>query len=52
MYQDIKDRNNIEFLDIQSDDKNVDHVHNVTKPQLEESKQVNTAIGKFIEKWL
>ncbi len=52
LYEDIKDRNNIEFLDIQCDDKNVDHVHNVTKPNLKESKEVNSAIGKFIEKWL
>ena len=52
LYEDIKDRDNIEFLDIQSDDKNVDHVYNVTKINLEESKQVNNAIGKFIEKYL
>ena len=52
LHNDIKDRDNIEFLDIHSDDKNVDHVHNVTKINLEESKQVNIAIGKFIEKLL
>ena len=52
LYEDIKDRDNVEFLDIQSDDKNVDHVHNVTKIDLEESKQVNLAIGKFIDKYL
>ena len=52
LLEDIKDRDNNEFLDIQSDDNNVDHVHNVTKINLEESKQVNLAIGKFIEKLL
>lgn len=37
------------FLDIDSDNKKVDHVHNVIRPYLEESKMVNEAIDKFIK---
>lgn len=36
------------FMDIQADDKNVDHVHNVTKPELKESIEVNKAMINFI----
>ena len=36
------------FMDVQSDDKNVDHVHNVTKPELKESIEVNTKMIDFI----
>ena len=40
------------FLDINSDDKNVDHVHNITKINLKESIEVNGAIVKFVDKLL
>ena len=36
------------FMDIQADDKEVDHVHNVTKPELKESIEVNSAMIDFI----
>ena len=37
------------FVDIYSNDKLVDHVHNVIRPRLEESIEVNTKMMKFIE---
>ena len=50
--EDMKDKKNYVFLDIDSDDKNVDHVHNITKPQLEESKKVNNAMARFLDIYL
>ena len=52
LYEDIKNRRNIVFVDISSDKKEVDHVHNVTKPYLNESKEVNEATTEFIFKYL
>ena len=37
------------YLDIDSDNKKVDHVHNVVRPYLEESKTVNDAMDKFMK---
>lgn len=50
--KDMEGRTGYGFVDIDSDDKNVDHVHNVTKPQLEESKKVNNAMASFLEIYL
>ena len=38
------------FIDIDSEDKNIDHVHNVCKPNLKESIEVNEKIIEFIDK--
>ena len=40
------------FMDIKSDKKEVDHVHNVVKINLEESKVVNNEIIKFVDNLL
>ena len=37
------------FLDIDSDDPRVNHIHNVTQPYLPESKKVNEAMMDFID---
>lgn len=37
-----------EFVDIASDDKQVDHVHNVTRPDLPESREVNRKMVAFM----
>jgi acetyl esterase/lipase len=37
-----------EFVDIASDDRQVDHVHNVTKPNLPESQEVNARMVAFM----
>ncbi len=37
-----------QFIDIDSDEKNVNHVHNVVYPELKESIQVNNAMIDFI----
>ena len=50
LYNDIKDRDNFSFVDINSDNKEVDHVHNVVKTKLKESIEVNDAIDSFINK--
>lgn len=50
--EDMKDKKGYAFLDIDSDNKQVDHVHNVTKPQLEESKTVNNAMARFLDIYL
>ena len=42
----------LDFVDIVTDDKRVDHVHNVTKPHLPESKEVNARMVKFMEELL
>ena len=39
-------------MDIKSDKKEVDHVHNVVKINLEESKVVNNEIIKFVDNLL
>lgn len=49
---DIGNRTNIFYLDIMVEDQNVDHVHNVTHPELKESKIVNDSISAFIDKLL
>ena len=38
----------LEFVDIASNDKKVDHVHNVTKPALPESQEVNARMIAFM----
>ncbi len=48
----MKGQNNFVFFDMDSDNKKVDHVHNITKPHLKESKIVNDEIIKFAEKLL
>lgn len=45
---DLENKIKLVYVDIDSDNKEVDHVHNVTKPHLEESKEVNEAIIKFL----
>ncbi|MBO4475971.1 MAG: alpha/beta hydrolase [Bacteroidales bacterium] len=40
------------FLDIESDDKNVSHVHNVINPDLPESRKVNAAMLEFMDSLL
>ena len=50
--EDMKERINYVFVDIDSDNKEIDHVHNITKIDLEESIKVNDAIIKFIDNLL
>jgi acetyl esterase/lipase len=38
----------LEFVDIASDDRKVDHVHNVAKPDLPESQEVNARMVAFM----
>ena len=52
LMDDIKGRDNVFFIDINSDNKAVDHVHNVTKPHLKESIEVNKAMLRFIEEYI
>lgn len=52
LFEDMKDKNDFVFLDIDSDDKRVDHVHNVIKTKLKESIRVNNAIIEFADKLL
>ncbi len=40
----------LDFMDIDSDNKQCEHVHNVIRPSLEESKLVNKEMMAFIEK--
>lgn len=42
----------LEFVDIASGDRNVDHVHNVTKPDLPESREVNVKMISFMNNCL
>ena len=42
----------IVFVDIESDDKNVGHVHNVTSPALPASQEVNAAMIAFMDSCL
>ena len=46
--EDVESRSNFVFVDVDSDDKRVDHVHNVVKINLKESIYVNNEIDKFI----
>ena len=39
----------VELVDIASDDKAVGHVHNVTDPDLPESREVNARMMAFME---
>ena len=49
--EDMEKRNhNYELLDIQSDDKNIGHVHNVLIPDHPLSQKVNNAMMDFIMK--
>ncbi len=52
LYEELKSRKDFVYLDIDSDDKQVGHVHNVINIELEESKQVNNAISEFINNLL
>ena len=52
LLEDLKDKHEYQFIDIDSDKKEVDHVHNVVKINLEESKQVNNAIVAFVDNLL
>lgn len=40
----------LEFIDVNTDDRRVEHVHNVVRPSLHESKYVNQAMMDFIYK--
>ena len=50
--EDMKDKPGYYFIDITSDDKNVDHVHNITKIELKESIKVNDKIIEFVNNLL
>lgn len=49
--EDCKERNNFTFIDIESKDKKVGHVHNVNVINLKESVIVNTKMNEFINKY-
>lgn len=49
--QTLKDKIDFELVDIDSDKKEIEHVHNVNFPEYEESAQVNNAMVSFIEKY-
>jgi len=49
---DFSKRGDFLFVDIESDDKNIDHVHNVTKTDLKESKRVNRLAMEFVSRYL
>lgn len=49
LYEDMKDSPLYTFVDIDSKDKEVDHVHNVTKRELKESIEVNNKTIEFIK---
>ena len=50
--EDVKGKNNFKFVDIHTDNKEADHVHNVTKIDLKESIEVNNAIIQFVDEIL
>lgn len=53
LMKDLEDRNHdFEFLDINSDNKHVGHVHNVLNLDIKESKEVNQKMIDFINKHL
>ena len=47
----LQGKNDFEFLDIESENKLIDHVHNVVRPDLPESIRVNEAMMAFMEKY-
>ena len=47
----LEGRDDFEFIDIDSDDKQVDHVHNVNFPDLPESIRVNSGMIEFMKKY-
>ncbi len=48
--KEMKDTNlKYQFIDLKTDTKGVDHVHNVIRPHLEASKYINQEMMKFIE---
>lgn len=49
LQEDCKEREDFAFVDIDSDDKDIDHVHNVIKTDRRESILVNDAIAAFAE---
>ena len=49
LVKDIEGHSYLKFVDIQTENKEADHVHNVTKIKLKESIEVNDAIVKFID---
>ena len=48
----MKGKNGYVFIDVNSHNKKVDHVHNVTKPRLKESIKLNEEIVEFADKLL
>ena len=50
--EDMNGKKGYYFVDIDSDDKNIDHVHNIVKTQFKESIEVNNAIVKFVDNLL
>ena len=42
----------LDFVDIDSNDRRVRHVHNVSNPGLSESKEVNARMAAFLDKYL
>lgn len=50
--KEMENKPNYKFVDIKSDDKNVDHVHNIVKIHLKESIEVNKEIIKFVDNLL
>lgn len=49
-FEDIK-KEGFVFLDIDSSDSKIQHVHNVTHPEYEESKKVNGAMDDFMKRF-
>lgn len=47
----LSERGDFEFIDIDSDDPKIGHVHNILLPEREESIRVNNAMMAFIEKY-
>ena len=42
----------LDFVDIESDNKKVGHVHNVSNPDLPESQEVNARMAAFLDRYL
>ena len=47
--REVAGKNNFVFMDIQTENKEASHVHNVTKIELKESIEVNDAIIRFVD---
>ena len=47
--REVKDKENFKLVDIKTENKEANHVHNVTKIDLPESIEVNNAIIEFID---